>query len=113
MLFLIIPTLFFLFLIIISIIFSFIMYLQKIKYSIINIILLIFCFSTEFILAKFIYTYRGLSGGNEEIVVISNLEKYENIIGIIQLLIWILLFLNYIYTIIFSIKWIKNNKENK
>jgi hypothetical protein len=108
MLFWFIPTTYFLCFIIISIVFPLIIFLLKIKYTIVNVVMLAFCFSAEFIFGKFIYIERGIPSG-EEIVLIDSLLKYKNIINIIELFILLILFINFIYAIIFSIRWLKNN----
>jgi hypothetical protein len=59
----------------------------------------------EFILATNIYKEHGL-----DIIIVDSLSKYEYLIGIIELFIFVLLFINYISAIIFSINWLKKNK---
>jgi hypothetical protein len=108
MLFYIIPTTYLFCFIFISVILPLIMFLLRIKYTIINIIILIFCFSIEYFLGVFIYTERGVPSG-EEIVIINSLSKYEDFIITVEFLILTLLFTNFIYAIIFSIRWLKHN----
>jgi hypothetical protein len=78
----------------------------KIKYAIINLFINIFSLGAGFIIAKYCYTEQGY-----DFVIISTLEKYENIINIIDSSTIFLFYMNFILAIILSIQWLKNSKK--